>query len=151
MRTLAGLTLALLLGVAVGAETLSVDREMLVRDRQTVVRVLDETGLPASGRIVTADYFPNSMVERTDSLGVSDSTGMVRWTPEFAGIVTLGASKDGASTSLSVSVRFPGVPAGAVLVFIAAGVILLGGAGWSFMHLMEHAPTAASEDEDDTA
>ena len=102
-----------------------------------------------------ATYFPNSIVASVETVAVmpdtllSANTVTVPWTPRYAGIVTLNLQTPSESVSRNVSVKFPGVPAGGVLVFLAAGMILLGGAGWSLTHLMEHTPGQGDDDDDD--
>ena len=156
------------------AATIELDRNSLVRGVPTQIRIVPDSvevvvheffsGAAgsgesevvrqpgdASGWAVYVEYFPNSKVMRDDTLGVTGPSGVVTWTPDFAGIVAVKAlhprSPQQGSEELhaNVSVRFPGVPAGAVLVFFIAGTILLGGAGWSLVHLMEHAPPDEEE------
>ena len=117
----------------------------VVRDSAHVVTVVTDSTTPLDGWTVSAVYYPGSTVERVDSVGVTDSTGKTSWTPKFAGIVALKASREEMSASKNVGVQYPGVPAGAVIVFLLAGAILLGGAGWSLIHLIEHKPVPEDE------
>ena len=94
----------------------------------------------AAGWTVTANYFPNSVVEEAEEIGMTDSAGRVEWTPQHAGIVSLNAARGDDTAKRAVGVAFSSLPGGAVLVFIIAGTILLGGAGWSLIRLMEHDP-----------
>ncbi len=155
--------LALMLFGNADAATIEIHRETLVRDSATIVRVLpdsvdvlvheffsDAAGSGASetvrqpgdagGWTVVVEYFPNSKVMRDDTVGVTDARGVVTWTPVFAGIVFVKAVRGNEVITKNLSVRYPAVPAGAVLVFFVAGTILLGGAAWSLIHLMEHKP-----------
>lgn len=116
------------------------DAKALTRDEPVSVIFVGKDRGDVEGYTVTARYYPNSIVESVVDIGVTDSTGAVMWTPKYAGMVTLLAKRDGADVSRSVGVRFPALPGGAVVVFIFAGTILLGGAGWSLVRLMEHEP-----------
>ncbi len=89
---------------------------------------------------VTANYFPNSVVEEAEAIGTTDSAGSVTWTPRHAGIVLLSASRGEETAGRAVGVKFVSLPAGAALMFIIAGTILLGCAGWALVRLMEHDP-----------
>jgi hypothetical protein len=117
----------------------------LVEGTARVVTIRPDSGETAAGWTITATYFPNSSIARIDTVGTTDSIG-VTWKPSFAGIVALKASQGRKSISANVSVKFPGIPAGAILVFLVAGTILLGGAGWSLIRLVEHTPTDPEPD-----
>jgi len=91
------------------------------------------------GWTVVVEYFPNSKVVRDDTLGVTTREG-IAWIPAFAGIASVIALRGGERISTAASVRFPAVPAGAITVFIFAGSVLFGGAGWSLVRLFEHQP-----------
>jgi hypothetical protein len=133
-----------------------------VRGEITAVRVApdnqpDAVSLPDSAAATRAaevvgwkiyvEYFPNSKVMRDDTLGITGAAGEIFWRPTFSGIVAVRASKPAIGGSVqqlssNVSVKFPGVPPGGILVFFVAGIVLLGGAGWSIIHLLEHKPPA---------
>jgi hypothetical protein len=137
-----GVTMILLLAVQIGtAQTIVLDTESLVQDGVTEIVIDSGEGNLAADMadwVVTAQYFPNSVVVRDEMVGETDSIGRVSWTPSHAGIVTLSAKRGEDSASRSVSVKFPGLPGGAVVVFFVAGTILLGGAGWSLIRMFEH-------------
>jgi len=88
-------------------------------------------------RLVSVEYFPNSRAARTDTIGLTDVRGRVRWVPAFAGIVSLTARRGHETVATAASVQFPSVPPGAVLVFLFAGTVLLGGSGWAIIRLFE--------------
>lgn len=116
------------------------ETSVITRDVPVSIVVVDPEQSDVTGYTVTARYYPNSIAESTVPVGVTDSTGAVIWTPIHAGMVTLSAKRDGIEVSRSVGVRFPALPGGAVVVFFFAGIVLLGGAGWSLVRLMEHEP-----------
>jgi len=140
---------------------LSVEPASPVRGEVAAIRVFGDatadTSLAAREAARTGwkgyvEYFPNSKVARDDTLGVTGPAGEVFWEPAFAGIVAVRAirKKEGGSPeqlATNVSVRFPSVPAGGVLVFLTAGFVLLGGAGWAFVHLLEHKPPGEGRSE----
>ena len=123
------------------AQAASIDLEArdLVIGEPIVLTVTPDDGTAADWT-VTADYFPNSVVEQTESIGMTDSAGMVVWTPQHAGIVSLYAARGGDTVGRSVGVQFAALPVGAALMFLIAGTILLGCAGWALVRLMEHDP-----------
>lgn len=107
----------------------------------TSVRVTDEDGNPLAGLAVEAVYRPGSEVSRTESLGTTDESGTVTWTPGAAGLVTLQtAAADGSAISRNLSVRFDGVPLPGLLTFLLAGIILFGGIIRGFRSLREAPP-----------
>ena len=132
-----------------------------VRGEVAAIRVLPDAVADTSraareaaltGWKIYVEYFPNSKVVRGDALGVTGPAGEVFWEPAFAGIVAVRAIREREGSgpeqlATNVSVRFPSVPAGGVLVFFAAGLVLLGGAGWAFVHLLEHKPPGEGRSE----
>lgn len=117
----------LLSGPFASAEV-SVSEEVLTRGRAVTATVVDESGAPVVDGVVRALYFPNSKVEREVEVGTTDAAGQVEWTPSHPGIAVLSASSDDTSHgSSSYSVRFDGVPASGLAVFVVAATILLGG------------------------
>jgi len=167
ISALAGL-LALGLASAAGAARLAIDRASLVRDTPAVIRVVPDSvdvvvreffadssagasetvreARDPSGWTLYVEYFPNSSVVRDDSIGSTGIDGTVTWKPVFAGIVSVKARRGDEVLATNVSVKFPSMPVGAVLVFAVAGTILFGGAGWSIVHLMEHKPGERREE-----
>ena len=135
---------ALCLGcLEAAAGELILDTQSLVLEKPTSVSVAtdDETEpLPGAGWTVVARYYANSTLERSETIGVTDSAGQVIWIPAAPGIVSISATRGDETISRAVSVKYPGLPGGAALVFIVAGSILLGGAGWSLIRLVEHDP-----------
>ena len=96
--------------------------------------VLTDDGAPALGLTVTAVYRENAheSLRREQPVGATDTTGLVTWTPDAAGVVVLqweGGSKN-------VSVRHDGVPFGGLLVAILAGLALLGGSVAFFLQML---------------
>jgi hypothetical protein len=136
------LTAILAIAVAQNARSAEItfDAKAMTRDESVLVILVDTARDDVAGFALTAHYNPNSIVESVVEIGVTDSTGAVTWTPEHAGMVTLAARRGDVVVSRSVGVRFPALPGGAVVVFLFAGTVLLGGAGWSLVRLMEHEP-----------
>ena len=124
---------------ATHAASIDLDDADLVIGKHTILTVGTSTDI-AAGWAVTARYFPNSVVEETQTIGTTDSAGSIGWTPQHAGIVQLSASRGEETIGRSASVRFESLPGGAALVFIFAGTIRLGGAGWALVRLFEHDP-----------
>lgn len=130
-------------GMKAGAVELIVDTQAPVLEKPAGISVVidDEAKqLPAAGWTVVARYYPNSTLERSETVGVTDSSGKVTWIPAAPGIVSISAVRGDETITHAVSVMYPGLPGGAALVFIVAGSILLGGAGWSLIRLVEHDP-----------
>jgi hypothetical protein len=136
------LTAILAIAVAQNARSTEItfDTKAMTRGELVSVILVDTTRDDVTGFVVTARYYPNSTVESVVEIGVTDSAGTVPWTPKYAGMVTLSARQGDVVVSKSVGVRFPALPGGAVVVFLFAGTVLLGGAGWSLVRLMEHEP-----------
>ena len=144
MRPTVLLCALVLVAGGASADSISLDTAPPTRGEVVAVSVATSEGDP-TGWALAVTYFPNSIIERTDELGRADSLGRIAWLPRFAGLATLTATRGDESVSLSTSVKFPGVPAGAALVFIVAGTILLGGAGWSLIRLAEHEPPPGAD------
>jgi hypothetical protein len=90
-------------------------------------------GEPLAGAPITATSRPNSKVESTIVLGRTDADGRFAWTPEEAGITTLAVRQgDEELASLTISVRFKGIPILGLLVMLGAAGILFGGNSYSF-------------------
>ena len=123
--------------------SISLDTTPPMRERPVAATVVVSGG-DASGWVVSVTYFPNSIIQHTDEIGQTDSLGRIAWLPKFAGLATLTATCGHESVSMATSVKFPGIPAGAAVVFIVAGTILLGGAGWSLIRLAEREPPPVS-------
>ncbi len=56
------------------------------------VTVTDDLGRPVVGATVMASWRPGLPASREQTLGVTDSLGRVRWTPDASGIVALSTS-----------------------------------------------------------
>jgi len=113
---LLALTVPALAGVELESEPATVGEEA------TIV-VTDDDG-PVKGREVTATYYPGSAVKRLEKVGRTDDRGRVAWTPELAGLVELGAGEGNTKT---IGVRFDGMPTGALVIFLLASFLLVGG------------------------
>ena len=107
----------------------------------TLIHVLDAGGNPVAGAAVTVVYRPESQVEQTDDVGITNAAGIVRWSPKDVGVVTINASwedeagaADGATANISV--KFAAVPANGIFIMIFAGLLLLGGSAVRFWRLL---------------
>jgi hypothetical protein len=139
---LSTLLLGLLACSIVSAASIELGGDTAMRGEPTSLRIVAEAD-SASGWAVSVTYFPNSVIEQVVEVGVTDVSASVAWTPEFAGLATIKATRGDESASLSTSVRFPSIPSGAIAVFLLAGVILLGGAAWSLAQMFRNSRAAA--------
>lgn len=114
-----------------------------VRGEATVVSTLLPSTISGSTVRVEAVYGPNAKVAKRVVIGtVSKQTPALNWTPERPGIVTLElhvqgsapGSKPLAKTTLSVA--FNGTPTSGVLMMLAAGLVLFGGAFITLRQIM---------------
>ena len=111
--------------------------EFPTRDTVTVVTVRDAAEMPVRGAVVSVKYYPGSKIERVDTVGVTDPSGYLLWRPKYAGVVSVSARKDSESVSINRSVKFDSIPGSGILVLMIAGIVLMGGAGWSILRLYE--------------
>ena len=102
-------------------------------------------GEPAGGAVVTAVYRPGSKVELFSEVGITRKDGTIEWLAEHPGLARIDATlttgriegvDQTESASRSVAVRFRGTPWSGVLVFLAAGIFLFGGAALSLKKLL---------------
>jgi hypothetical protein len=68
---------------------------------ETVVTVLDGVGRPSPGVTVQAIHRPGLSSASETALGITDSLGRVRWTPEMGGVVELRAGTSELRTSVA--------------------------------------------------
>jgi len=116
-----------------GIETIP---ETVEEQENTAILITDDQGAPLKGVEVQAIYRPGSEVSRTESLGLTGVDGMVSWTPDGAGLVSLQTVGEGApALSINLSVRYRRVPFLGLVILIAAGVILYGMVIVGFRHL----------------
>ncbi len=113
----------------------------------TIVPEAPVLGEPATLRFSEADsalavdtvfvtYRPNSALAQRDTVLLGGFSSM-KWTPAHAGVVQI-ALPGGASRN--VSVRFTAPPLSGILILIAAGLILFGGAAFSMRKLFSGGP-----------
>lgn len=76
---------------------------------------------------VSATYRPNSEVSFTEKLPAPNSYGVVEWSPQQAGIVTLSAKVPELALSKNISVRYVGFPPSGLAILGLAAFILFGG------------------------
>lgn len=112
-----------IIALAVIAATHTAASAVEVSDEFPVVGKPTTITLSAPAESVTFTYQPAAPVAREVVVATGGSQELT-WVPEKAGIVTI---SDG-TASKDVSVRFDGVPALGVLIFLGAGFILVGGA-----------------------
>lgn len=107
------------------------DRYPVVNE-PTLIHVRNSYGQSVEGAVIRVTYRPESRVETTDSLGTTNDAGIVHWTPEDVGVVTISAawmegdSTTGAATQ-NISIKFASTPANGIAIMVFAGFILLGG------------------------
>ncbi|MEM6726838.1 MAG: hypothetical protein AAF598_22560 [Bacteroidota bacterium] len=123
---------------ALGAQaTISLSNEVASVGLTTTIRCSD----PVNELVV--EYRPGSTIVDTVLLSSPTPTTSFDWTPEKAGVVALSYSDaSGNRVSKNVSVRFAGLSLSGILVMMAAGTVLFGGATVAFRTLF----TDADED-----
>lgn len=109
--------------------------------KETIIHVRDSSGRLIEGALIDITYRPESQVEKLVSLGATNQAGIVRWTPEDAGVVTIAASwtendSTVATGTRNVSVRFASLPVNGLAIMILAGLLLLGGSAVHFIRLL---------------
>lgn len=133
--------LLLALAAPASAQTVTLSPEIPEVGQETTLRL----SAPADYVVVT--YRPNSIVALRDTIRIGGFES-VKWTPARAGVVRIGLP-DGSGQN--VSVRFTGTPLSGLLILIAAGLILFGGAVFAMRKLLEgDRPLVMPEDMPDT-
>lgn len=105
---------------------ISYETPALVLGRGVDLAVSGKKGRLA-GIEVKAVYYPKSEVAQVRTIGRTNVAGVVRWKPEFAGLVQLVAGQKKAAKKTLVSVRYTGLPISGLVVFLVASLILIGG------------------------
>jgi len=87
-----------------------------------------DLGRPEPGATVQVVYRPGLDGERQRAIGITDSLGRVRWTPEVGGVAEVRAGQE----RRLVAVAWPSPPLGSVvlLVLIALSGLGFSGYGW---------------------
>lgn len=136
MLTTSTLTLALCLTTLASPVWggVAVESDPVVVGQQTQVVVTGDDG-PMAETQVKVTYYPNSKLERTIEVGKTDAEGKVAWSPEMAGLAKLDAGKEGGS--LSLGVRFDGLPISGLIVFLCAAAMLFGGTLFGSLQLLK--------------
>ena len=108
--------------------------------RRAVSIEVTATATTVQGVEINAVYRPNSKAKQEETISTkeadvsADGTKLiVRWTPTTEGIVLLTAKKDSLQATTSCAVRFDGMPALGVVIFIVAFFILFGGLAYAFV------------------
>lgn len=103
----------------------------VVKQGETIVIKIERENEPVPGVKVSCKFRPNSACEEVKSVGVTGDDGILKWTPDTAGIVTItaksGDAEDAESISKHISIRYSEVPVEFMVVFAGAGFILFGG------------------------
>ncbi len=108
--------------------SLTVVPETLRVGEQAILTWTDATGTPITDAHALVVYRPGSLVSKTEPIGKLSEQGGLAWRPKVGGLVRLRVEgADGTVAIRDVSVRFAGVPIAGILVFVAAGTILVGG------------------------
>ncbi|MCI4670351.1 MAG: hypothetical protein MRZ79_19595 [Bacteroidia bacterium] len=92
-------------------------------------------------------YRPNSAVEKNENIAIVPASKTVEWTPQNPGVVAISYSvemEESQGPSMNISVRYNGLSYEGIIVMIAAGLILFGGAFVAFRTLFR------DEEEDGT-
>jgi hypothetical protein len=143
---LLALAAALLWATAASAAVeISLSEDYPLRGVPATLQV-SEDGAPLAGVVVEALYRPNSQTSRSETLPATGADGTVSWTPEDAGIVQLtarrGSSDEAEPLAVArVAVRFGGFPTAGLVIMIAAGLLLFGGAITGFILLLTAPPS----------
>lgn len=93
---------------------------------QSMVLVLDELERPEPGVTVQVVHRPGLAGERQQAIGITDSRGVVRWTPHHGGVATLRAG----DRRLPMVVAWQHTPLGTWVLLVLLGVAALGFAGY---------------------
>lgn len=123
--------------------TIEVAKAMPVQGEMTAVSA-SALELNAAAKVrLEATYAPNAQVAKRVIIGSFTATqSTVAWAPERAGIVTLELYHEGAQSGSApiakktLSVAFDGTPLSGVLMMLAAGCILFGGAFVTLRQIM---------------
>jgi hypothetical protein len=156
MMNMRNAALSLLLAIAVLAPpfacaaangSIETAKQYPVVGTSTLIYVRDAYGRSVEGARVDITYRPESRVEKSVSPGATNSAGIVRWTPEEAGVVTITAAwteqdSIAGSATINISVKFASTPASGVAIMIFAGLLLLGGSAVQFARLMRESDSA---------
>ena len=92
------------------------------------VTYTDERGKPAVGATISVVHRPGLDGEQQLAIGITDSRGRVRWTPDQSGVANIRANDD----ELAVQVAWPNPPSQTALLLALLFVTSLGTAayGW---------------------
>ena len=95
--------------------------------------------LPQPAQRLLIRYRPNSSLSTMDTLYSETPTDHFQWKARQAGIATLFTEDEDGQTlhSRNVSVRFKGTSPGGIVVMLLAGIVLFGGAIFSFRLLFK--------------
>ena len=109
---------------------------------QSVTLIFRAGDAPAADLGVKAIYRENATasIRRELDLGKTDSAGQLQWTPDAAGVVVLTWGETEEKETLSVA--YASTPAGAVIVAVFAGLLLLGGSALFFVLMMRDGGTS---------
>ena len=129
--------LVLLLGLVVARPAVS---EVTVEvptdpvEGRPLVLTFTDNGSPASGLEVTARSRDQAheALRKEESLGATGADGTLSWTPRQPGVAVL--AWEGGTHNLSV--LHDGVPTGAVVIGLFAGLLLLGGSVLFFVAML---------------
>ena len=87
-------------------------------------------------------YRPRSSVAERDTLRADVPTTTFQWIPEEAGVVSIVTP----AGTKNVSVRYPGLSTGGLIVMVVAGGLLFGGAAFAFRLLFQEDGPAPPEE-----
>lgn len=116
--------IALFVAGALAADVLVVEPAPAL-GQEAFVTVTDDLGRPVVGATVVASWRPGLAASREQTLGVTDSLGRVRWTPDARGVVALSTS--GGSFPVRVE---GGLPVETVSLLALLAVVATGAAAW---------------------
>lgn len=114
----------LLLGTVFAGDLLVVEPSPSA-GHETYVTVTDDLGRPVVGATVMSSWRPGLAASREQTLGVTDSLGRIRWTPDSSGVVVLSTS--GASAPMRVDGAVPG---DTLALLVLLGVVASGAAAY---------------------
>lgn len=120
--------IALWLTAALAAEHASLSTHASV-GAEVIVSVVNDDDAPSPGQTLSVTLHPGSPDAREIGIGITDTLGRVRWTPDTPGVATLRVG-DHEALRFTVAYRYP--PLSAIVPLLLAGLGALGALiyGW---------------------
>lgn len=120
------MTLLVVAAIVLAANTamagLELDTKTVVVGNEITITAT-KNDAPLAHEPLEVTYYPNSEIKRIVEVGRTDEAGRINFVPEYAGITSLAVGDQ----SKTIAVRFDSMPVGALIVFLFAGTLLIGG------------------------